>query len=1101
MILLLGVLVLALLLGAGAAWLLASRAGARYVAGWLRQQMGQNSHLVLGPLQVHLTPWRDFPHLTASVQHLALTDTANGQAVPVLRVGRVDLRLRWAVLWNRQLRVSRISVYDATLVEEVDSLGRRWGLQPRRRKPAGRVPAEVLAVDSLRLFNVRISTRNAYRHSALTAVVRRGSLAAGLRGGTLRVHGSLNGELQELRNPGGTLFRNEPLRAGLHYGYDFARRQGRFYHTYFTLHGDTVLLNGTHTVPADRPTGTLLNLQFAGNQPLLDVLNTVLPPRLKPALAGASSPSKARIRYTLTGISGPTDRPRTVLQFGLTGAQVRWPDSARRINHWDLAGTYDNGPGHRPETTTLQLRQCRIATSAGQLDVRLLLRNFRRPYVDAQVQGRTTLPELAAVLAPDLWRGRAGTAALNLRMRGQVPAYTPGANGPDRLLRTAVEREMDVRGQVRLRGASFVLRRRGASVQNLNVDIGLRDSSWRLNNASGVLAGMRFTASATTTYLLAYLTGQHPSTSISGRVAVEELHLDRLRSLLQPIARSGDTGRFPRSARGRRARGRAARVAAARTARMTATLGNDIIPAAVRLDVALRCGRLVLADDTVRDLAVRVQHNAHRMQLSRVRARLWGGRVTGEAGWPTDRAQAVAPVAFRLAVRFGTVDYRQFLAHLRRPAPAAAAPKRPGGRAALPALRDLLLAANGHLDCRIDTVRLPDPDDKLRHLRFELVKDETALRLPYLRFGTQGGGTGDVAAAARLNGMHFSDASATLNLYYPVLDVQELLRLLVLLTPPRRAPTPAQLEARDERRLKRADPDFGTLLSNGKLEALVRVQADEVRYAALSGRKFRLVAQLDDGAARLDECAFAAFGGQVRLRGALLTPDDDPNRHTLRTQLQLLNVDLPALFAATTAMNLKGLRPENVRGTLRCAADLHTDFGKDYAPALERTEGYLRAEIDDLELLNVDALESALGFLKKERTGHLYFEPVQAVFGLQGGELLIPDLRLNSNLSQLALGGRYGLDGRADLYVGLKPLQTLFGNNDKRVERIQRDEPVNRRAGHLTYLSLRRATPGDKYVVRLLRPRDLRQVQAGLRQQAEHLIKTQRLDTTLQLLR
>ncbi|MEJ7663798.1 MAG: hypothetical protein WKG07_31825 [Hymenobacter sp.] len=41
----------------------------------------------------------------------------------------------------------------------------------------------------------------------------------------------------------------------------------------------------------------------------------------------------------MTGLSGPKVRPHVVLHFGLRGAYVRWPDPARRINHWDLQGT------------------------------------------------------------------------------------------------------------------------------------------------------------------------------------------------------------------------------------------------------------------------------------------------------------------------------------------------------------------------------------------------------------------------------------------------------------------------------------------------------------------------------------------------------------------------------------------------------------------------------------------------------------------------------------------------------------------------------------------------------------------------------------------
>lgn len=1080
-VLALGVLLLVLSLGLGC-WLLGSRTASRYVENWVREQFTKGSPLVLGRLQVELTPWRDFPHLTASVRHFTLTDTAAGQPLQVLSIGRADLRLAWRDVLHRRFRVTRLSVTDVLIQERVDSLGRRWGLQPKRRKPTASPPPAGFDVDSVRLFNCRIVTRNDYIHSALSAVVRRGSLTARQRNGVMRLVGTLNGQLDYLRNPTSTLFTNEPVRASINYQYAFAKRQGTFLDTHFSLNGDTVQLNGTHTVAADRPTGTQLNLQFSGDQPLLDVFNTVVPPRLRPYLAGASSPSKASIHYTITGISGPSERPRTVLQFKLDGARVTWPDSSRRINRWDLAGTYDNGPAHNPTTTSLVLKQCRITTSAGQLDIGLLLRNFKRPWLEAHVQGRTELPELAAVVAPGTWRARRGQAALNLNVRGLL---RPALSG--RVLHTVADQGLQVQGTVVLRGAAFTLLRRGAEVRNLNVNIALNDSSWRLNNASGTVAGMRFRASARTLYLLAYLTDQHPTTSISGNFAVDELHLGRLRQLLRPLPP------LPGQARRRR------RLTAAQ---LTATLGNSIIPPTMRLNVGLRCTRLVLADDTLRDIAVHVHHDGRKVQLSRLSGRVWGGTVRGQAAWPTALSNKVAPVNFNLNVRFGTINYQRFVAHLMRPAPIRPAKLLKNGRPQPPnpALRELLLASNGQVRCTIDTVRLPDGDE-LRNLRLQLIKDNDRLRLPYLRFATRQGGTGDVAAAARLTAMHLSDADMNVNLYYPVLDIRELLRLLVRLTPPRRAPTAAKLAARSQRRAKRASAAHGSLLSNGKLVAVVRVQADKVRYTALTGTRFKLVSRLDDGEARLEDCSFDAFSGHVKLRGRLATPDENPNQHTLRVQLLLDEVSLPELSTTANAMKLRVLAPENVRGTLRCTADLNTLFDGSFAPALDRTQGYLKADFRDLELLNVEALEQGLGFLRKERTSHLVFEPVSSEFVLDKGELLIPHLRLNSNLSQLAVSGAYGLDGRANLYLGLKPLQTLFGNNDKRVGRILRDQPVNRNPGKLTYLNLRRTSPGTKYSVRIFKKNEQRAQQAELRRRCEEVVRTQQLDTTLQLFR
>lgn len=1086
-------------LGVGVAvWLLGGGYARRRVAQLVRHALTHNSELVLAPFEVQLTPWRDFPHLTASIRHLSLTDTAYGRRVPVLRMGRADLRLELTSLLRGRVRATRLVVDDVDFQEQTDSLGRSWGLRGKRRKGTAPPPALTqdldLDLDELLVRNFHLSIQNAYSRSAFGVRVREARLRAGLRAGVLRVAGTLDGQLSYLRTRAGTLFEREPVRAWVNYTYTFARREGHLWRTRALLNGDTIRVRGTHTVDLRQPVGTLLHLKFVGNQPLTKVLRAALPPRLEPYLAGATSPSTAHIHYTITGLSGPTVSPHNVLTFGLRAASLRWPDPTRHINRWDLQGTYDNGPAHGPTSTTLTLTRCRVYSSAGRLDVALALRDFTRPYVQGHLRGRAELPELAALLAPGRWRARHGLADLDVRLHGLLP---PRAGRPTF---GRMQRSLSLRGTLTLRNASFLLPVRGADVSALNVRVGLRDSLCQLSQAAGVLNGMRFRATATTTYLYDYLTGQHHSARISGQFAVEELRLAVLRSLVQPGPRAAPPGATagPPTARPRPARPPRNR------AQLAATLGRELIPPGLLLDVGLRCRRLLLATDTLHDLAVTVHHDGHRVQLQHLAGRVWGGDVRGDLAWPTDSANPVALVQYRLGVHFAALDYRQLLARLARPLPdpaARAARLARGGGAAGLAVRDLLLAANGALTFDIDRVQLPN-DQVLSEVALRLEKTGSVLHVPFLRFRTPEGGQGEASGTAQVNQRRLVAADADVTLRYPTLDVQRLLGLIASLTAPSAAdsvPT-ARTQARSARRASRRAlrlqaPDDQSLFSNGVLSAVLRVEADEVRYGALRGRQLRLVSRLLDGEARLTDASLDAWQGHLSLRGRMQTTADR-RHHPTEARLQLDGVQLPALLAAAASLGLNVPGAANVRGTLHGVADLRTDLDSTFLPRLPRTTAYLKTDIDHLELLNVEALMEALKPLRAARTAHLYFEPVRSEFLLSQGQLLIPGLRLNSNLSNLEVSGRYGLDGRTDLFVGLKPLQALFGNNDKRVARIAQDAPATRGKGKLTYLNLRRTGPGERYQVRLFQKDEQRRAQAALREQCRALLITQRLDTT-----
>ena len=1087
------VALLGLLGGAVAVWVLGGAFGRRLVAQQVRRALTHDSELVLGPFAVDLSPWRDFPHLTASLQHLSLTDTSYQQRVPVLRVGRADLRLELASLLRGRVQVTRLELSDVDFRERVDAQGRTWGLRGKRRKGTGATPSLSFNINDLLINRFRISSHNAYSRSAFGARVRRARLRARLQGGVLHVAGTLAGQLSYLRTRAGTLFEREPVTARVHYRYTFARREGLIWGTRATLNGDTIRVSGTHTVDPQQPVGTRLNLRFVGNQPLTEVLRAALPPRLKAYVAGATSPSKAHIRYTISGLSGPTISPHNVLSFRLRGAQLHWPDSARRINRWDLQGTYDNGPAHNVKSTVLTLTRCRIYSSAGQLDVGLTLRDFTQPFVVGRIRGRTELPELAAVVAPGRWRARRGLADMDLRLRGRLPPMTT------RIRPGLAPKSLSLRGTLTLRGASFVLPARGADVSNLNVRVNLQDSLVRLSNASGVLDGMRFRASANTVYLYEYLTERHATASISGHFAVDELRVARLRTLLRPLPRRTGPGFSPTSL----PKPRPTNTPRTR-AQLAATLGSELIPPGLLLNVGLRCQRLLLATDTLRDLAVTVRHDGQRVQLLGLAGRVWGGAVRGRVEWPTDPAQRIAPVQYQLAVRFADLNYQQFLARLAGPAagPAQRTPGKPPG-VAMPAVRDLLLAANGRLTLDIDRVQLPE-EESVSAVSLRLEKTGPVLRMPYLRFRTPEGGRGEASATAQVEGMRLLAVDADVTLRYATLDVQRLLGLIASLTAATDSvPTGRTLvraERRATRRAQRQAAGTASLLSNGVLSAVLRVEADKVRYAAINGSQFRLVSHLLDGEARLDNCSLDALSGRISLSGRMVSTANRQH-HPTQARLHLEGIQLPDLFATATAMGLNVLGGDNIRGSLRGVADLRTNLDAAFLPRLPETVGYLKTDFQDLELLNVEALVAALRFMKFERTSHLYFEPVSSEFLLTQGQLLIPDLRLNSNISNLEISGRYDLDGRSNLFIGLKPMQALFGNNDKRVARIQNGDPVSITKGKLTYLNLRRTVPGEKYKVRFFQRDEQRQEQARLRQQVQELLLSQRLDTTGRLLR
>ncbi|QIX63024.1 AsmA-like C-terminal region-containing protein [Hymenobacter sp. BT18] len=1070
---LLAVLVLVVLLVVvGTAWLLGTRWGQRRVEALVRERVSQHSELVLAPFDVRFSLLREFPHLTASLHHLSLTDTSYGRRVEVLRVRRADARLEVSKLWRGEFRVSRLTVRDAAFRQYTDSVGHDWGLRGKGPRKATPATPPSFQLDSLILVNAHFQDRNELHRSGFAALVRRGSLAATVWHGVAHTKGRLQGELQYLRSGRGNLFAQEPMVALVHYKYAFRQRTGTFLSTRATLNGDTIRLSGTHQGAAPgQPRGTQLNLRFAGRQPLLEVLRVAFPPGLDRFLEKARSPSHAQIWYSIRGLSGPTARPRTVLRFALHNAQVQWADSARRIRRWDARGVFDNGVSHSPRTTSLTFEKCRLYSHAGELSARLTVYDFTQPHLYGRVQGRTELQTLASVLVPSLWRARRGEAALDLYLNGTFPTI------PSRAARQVrqVDEELApiaARGTVRLEDASFLIPGRGADIRRLNVLVRLQDSLWRLENLTGQLNGMQVQANATTQYLLAYFSGQHPTTNITGTFRVNELRLAELRRLVAPPAARQGIRPQTRALRRKHPQG-------------VVTRALNFLPPGLRLNIQLQCGRLVLATDTLQNLAATVRHNGYRVQLADLRAKAWGGDLQGAVSWPTDITRP-QPVAARLTVHFRQMQYTRLLSRITQP------PRRAVKAPTDPTLRELLLAANGQATATIGALLLPG-GDQLTNLQLRIDKNGPVFRVPRLTFQTSTGGTGLLAGTAQLQGSRLLSANADLELRYATLDVQHLLQLLAALsTVPE--PAPDSLRRRGPRPASRPKPFL-----DGTVTGTVRVLADDIRYGALRGRQLSLRSSLEAGRVVVHECGLQALGGALHLRGQLQTLVTEQGQLPLHTQVRLQDIQLPELFGLASELGLDVLKPANIRGTMRSEADVHTLLDATFLPRLASTQAFLRTDLQGLELLNVEALMQTLKMLRKRRTSHVYFEPVRSRFILDGNRLLIPSLSLSSNLTDMAVTGEYTLDGRADLFVGLSPMQTLFGDNRQRVSRVQTGEAAKRPSRGLIYVHLRRA-PGSRYQVRPFQKKAQRRQQAAILEQYQQLLRQQPLDTTLQLL-
>ncbi|HYH56021.1 MAG TPA: hypothetical protein VD772_05380, partial [Anseongella sp.] len=351
-------------------------------------------------------------------------------------------------------------------------------------------------IPQLRIRNARIVTVNHYKQTSFSLLVREADLQANLSGRRLQLEGKLSGRVDSVTGKQLVLFRREPFSAILQYAYNLKQKQGRFANTSLVLNRHQIRITGGHrTLPQGK--GANLDLKLSGNQPLFYLLTQLLPAQAKAFLSQVTTKSKMQFSLHLTGESGPTARPRSLLKFALRNGNVYLPGTKTAIRQVTLLGEMDNGARQQPESSRLTISEFSANTREDSFRVALKVTNFRQPVFQFLGQGRMRLDKLAAFVKLPVNRITAGALVGKISLSGSLPAprlpQTPDWHG---------------RGFLVLQEAAFRPVGLTQDCRGVNGSIRFRDNLLDMEGLQGTLGGQPFKLQASIRNFQAYLFDQ-----------------------------------------------------------------------------------------------------------------------------------------------------------------------------------------------------------------------------------------------------------------------------------------------------------------------------------------------------------------------------------------------------------------------------------------------------------------------------------------------------------------------------------------------------------------------------------------------------------------
>ncbi|WP_266204925.1 AsmA family protein [Pontibacter kalidii] len=1011
---------------------------------YLRAKLAGNSDMVLAPLQTEISSWKNFPYLTVSFDNISLTDTTQAHPLEVLRVQHAEVLLPLLQLPNRGIRISKVSLDGVSFHQRVDSAGNKVSISFRKdEKEEQDSGGFALDIRQLRIRSAQILSENHFKQSAFSLQLLDSDLSAEVKGNRLELKGKLQGRINHISSRDLQLFRDRAFTADAVYTFDRHKKQGRIKDSRVILNGNEVLIFGTHQ-KAVHGVGSELDLHFEGEQPFFFLLNQMASVRSIPLLKQVESDGRVKLQYHIAGHSSPTQRPRSRLHFELQDGRLHWPTSRITLSQIQIAGQLDNGPKHSPESSSFTLHHLSARTGNDSLQLKANITNFNKPYLDAQLSGRYTLDSLAEVLPPEYVSLPRGMLSGNVAIKGNLHA-----SGDRRQ-----EQDLQWQGAISLLGVGFQPAKLTVPCTEVNGEARLAGNELRLHQLRGKVGGRAFAVEGSVKNVMNYLLGQHPTVSVEGAVKLKQVQTGwiKLAPENKTIPAKSDAGAGEAS--------------------------TTILPGFLRVNMRLQCEQLELPSASVQNMRARLRSDGRRLTLSDIGLTTQGIAVSGKVSVLNDSRQLYA-ADLQLSARLDTLDLTN-MEQINSLASAAGPKKSAAAKGS--GLDYVLPLQKAQINLHVKQVKLPGAED-LENLSVQLNKNRSHVLMRDMLFQTSKGG-----AATAYGGFYLINSTITrpyldVTMQYGFLDLQAFMQniaaLKTLLPPAEAEPLPDKTNGKDKRREKVYDLGL-------------HVKAQELRYEYLTGTNLAIDARMNREQAQLDKLYLNAFGGTIYAQGVMYL-NEPSDTIPVRLKAQVQEVDLEQLFAVAEQMELDMLESRNIKGKADCNVAVFTKLDQAFVPSFDRTVAYASTTFRDMELINVKPIQEALGFMREERTGHLYFEDVAADFVLYKNKFVAPGFSLNNNLSAFDLRGSYTMKGSARLSLDVNVFNILFGNNERRIGQIQEDSLSLNSSQNKQHLLLVREE--EKYKVKLSNSKEREDISQVLCDEFMDVLQHYQIDT------
>lgn len=222
-------------------------------------------------------------------------------------------------------------------------------------------------------------------------------------------------------------------------------------------------------------------------------------------------------------------------------------------------------------------------------------------------------------------------------------------------------------------------------------------------------------------------------------------------------------------------------------------------------------------------------------------------------------------------------------------------------------------------------------------------------------------------------------------------------------------------------------PRLSELLDNAidKMEIIAKLDAKSLKYRHFSGRDVKGQLTIRNNAVSIEYFVLKAFGdGSVRLSGEMDNSGSGKYPH-LALRGKITNADVHSVFYSFDDFGQKTITHDNLKGTLNTDFSFESALNNNVKLVPSSMKGLLRIDLTNGYIINFEPFMKMKRLIFKRRNfERVKFAPIRNDFRLNGQEIEIAPMEIESNVLTLYIDGVYSFGNKTDINIQI-PLSNL----------------------------------------------------------------------------